>query len=89
LTVRRKNDVLLMFALKSVRPEKYRDNYKAEIDLKAGVKADIHATHNVDFSRLSDEEFNEFVRLCRIIERPEEAGGSHIVRNDTATASSA
>ena len=49
-TVRKYSDTLLIFAAKGAMPEKYRENAKLEIDLKANI------TGQVDLARLSAEE---------------------------------
>ena len=52
LTIRRKSDVMLIFATKGARPDVYRDNYKADIN----IKADVTANHNLDLTRLTNEQ---------------------------------
>lgn len=52
LMVRRKNDTLLIFALKAVRPDKYRDNFKGEISHTGTMTI----TRDAELSRLTDEQ---------------------------------
>jgi len=49
-TVRKYSDTLLIFAAKGAMPEKYRENAKLEIDLKANI------TGQVDLAKLSADE---------------------------------
>lgn len=62
--IREYSDTLLIFFAKGRMPEKYRDNYKAEIDLKANVQA----SYSIDLTTATDE------HLDRILEAA--AGGS-------------
>jgi hypothetical protein len=55
LTIRRKNDTLLMFTLKAIRPEKFRDNWKAEI-VHSG---DLEVNHRLSLRSLSDEQLEQ------------------------------
>lgn len=52
LTIHRKNDTLLIFALKAKRPELYRDNWKGEIALTG----DVQVNHRLNLRTLSDEQ---------------------------------
>jgi hypothetical protein len=52
VTIRRKNDILLMFSLKALRPDKFRDNVKAEI----AHSGSLTVTRDPQMSRLSDEQ---------------------------------
>jgi hypothetical protein len=61
LTIRKKSDVLLIFAMKGVRPEKYRDSYKADIN----VKADVSASHSLDLAKLTNEQLESLDNLYR------------------------
>ena len=54
LTIRRKSDTLLIFALKGKKPEVYRDNFKGEI-VHTGVMA---VSKGPDLSKLSDEQWS-------------------------------
>jgi len=49
-TVRKYSDTLLIFAAKGAMPEKYRENAKLEIDLKANI------TGQINLAKLSPEE---------------------------------
>lgn len=53
LTIRRKSDTLLIFALKGKKPEVYRDNFKGEIT-HTGVMA---ISPGPDLSKLNDEQW--------------------------------
>lgn len=54
LTIRRKSDTLLIFALKGKKPEVYRDNFKGEIT-HTGVMA---ISPGPDLSKLNDEQWS-------------------------------
>lgn len=54
LTIRRKSDTLLIFALKGKKPEVYRDNFKGEIT-HTGVMA---VSPGPDLSKLNNEQWN-------------------------------
>jgi hypothetical protein len=54
LTIRRKSDTLLIFALKGKKPDVYRDNFKGEIT-HTGVMA---VSQGPDLSKLSDDQWS-------------------------------
>jgi hypothetical protein len=51
-TTRRFSDTLLIFALKAAKPDKYRDNYKQEIQLNGNLAL----SRGPDLSRLTNEQ---------------------------------
>ena len=59
LTIRRKNDTLLIFALKGKKPDVYRDNFKGEIT-HTGVMA---VSRGPDLSKLNDEQYSQLKAL--------------------------
>lgn len=61
LTIRRKSDVMLIFATKGARPDVYRDNYRADINLKADVQVD----EVVDLKKWSHEQLQQLVALLQ------------------------
>lgn len=66
LTVRKKSDVLLIFLLKALRPDKYRDNFKGEITT-------ISRAGKIDLSVLTDDEFEQ---LRALTEKAANAGSA-------------
>lgn len=50
--VRRYDSTLLIFFAKGLMPDKYRENFKGDINLKA----DVTANHNLDLTRLTNEQ---------------------------------
>ena len=63
----KKSDVLLMFLLKSRRPEIYRDNYQVT------VKGHIDVSHRPDLSLLSTKELTELQNIGkRLVAKPAE-----------------
>lgn len=63
-TIKEYSDTLLIFLMKGAMPEKYRDNYKAEIDLKANVQA----SYSIDLTTATDEQLDRILKAA--------AGGS-------------
>jgi hypothetical protein len=55
LTIRRKNDTLLIFALKGKKPDVYRDNFRGEIN----VTGDMRVNHQLTLRTLSDEQLEQ------------------------------
>jgi len=64
-TVRKYSDTLLIFAAKGAMPEKYRENAKLEIDLKANI------TGQVDLARLSADELATLESMLAKATEPE------------------
>lgn len=62
LVVRRKSDILLMFALKGAKPEKYRDNVKADIT----HSGELSVTHRIELTRLNDAALDQLERMFRL-----------------------
>jgi hypothetical protein len=58
LTIRKKSDVLLMFAMKGARPEKYRDTWKGEIKHTGAIG------HDPELAKLTDEQLEYLKSLC-------------------------
>ena len=62
LTVKRKSDILLMFALKGAKPEKYRDNVKADIT----HTGELAITHRIELTRLNDAALDQLEAMFRL-----------------------
>lgn len=62
LTIRRKNDTLLIFALKGKKPEVYRDNWKGELALTGNVQVN----HRLNLRTLSDEQLEQLESMFRL-----------------------
>lgn len=62
LTIQRKNDTLLIFALKGKKPEVYRDNWKGELSLTA----DVQVNHKLQLRTLSDEQLDQLEAMFRL-----------------------
>jgi hypothetical protein len=61
LTIRRKSDTLLIFALKGKKPDVYRDNFKGEISLSGNV----NANHNVNLTKLPDGDLDQLITILQ------------------------
>ena len=59
--VRKYDTTLLIFFAKGLMPEKYRENWKAEVNLTA----DVHSTHNLDLTKLTNEQLDALDTLYR------------------------
>ena len=62
LIVRRKSDILLMFALKGAKPEKYRENVKADIN----HTGQLAVTHRIELTRLNDAALDQLEAMFRL-----------------------
>ena len=51
LTIRRKNDTLLIFALKGARPDRYRENFHGELNVKGAI-----TIRDPNLAQLTDEQ---------------------------------
>ena len=71
LIVRRKSDILLMFALKGAKPEKYRENVKADIN----HTGQLAVTHRIELTRLNDAALDQLEAMFRL-PAPDGGGGS-------------
>lgn len=72
LTIKRKSDNLGMFILKGERPEKYRDNWRGEIDHKVEIRQDP------DLARLTLEQLqalHAIAEQCRGLGREHDGSG--------------
>jgi hypothetical protein len=63
------DSTLLIFFAKGLMPEKYKDNYKAEINLTG--KVDVELNHRLTLRNLSDEQLEQLERIF-LLERPPE-----------------
>jgi len=63
LTIRRYSDVLLIFLLKGMRPDKFRDNWRGEITGPGG--APLVARAGLDLSNLTDDELTTLRELAK------------------------
>jgi hypothetical protein len=59
LTIRKYSDFLLMFLLKALKPEIYRDNWKGEIK----IEGTMAISSRLDYTQLTDEEFQQLKAL--------------------------
>jgi len=62
LTIRRKNDTLLIFALKGKRPDVYRDNFKGEL----AITGDVQVNHKIQLRSLSNEQLDQLEAMFRL-----------------------
>lgn len=62
LVVHRKSDILLMFALKAARPERYRENMKADVT----HTGELAITHRIELTRLNDAALDQLERMFRL-----------------------
>jgi hypothetical protein len=62
-TVRKYSDVLLIFHSKALMPE-YREKHQVEMSGPGGTPVQVQHTH--DFSRLSDDQYEQYMRLDAI-----------------------
>jgi hypothetical protein len=63
------DSTLLIFFAKGMMPEKYKDNYKADINLTG--KVDVELNHRLTLRKLSDEQLEQLERIF-LLERPPE-----------------
>ena len=63
LTIRRYDSNLLMFLMKSMKPEVYRDHWRGEVNSTTRISV---PSPKLDLSRLSDQEFEQLARLVDI-----------------------
>jgi hypothetical protein len=63
------DSTLLIFFAKGMMPEKYKDNYKADINLTG--KVDVELNHRLTLRNLSDEQLEQLERIF-LLERPPE-----------------
>ena len=71
LIVHRKSDILLMFALKAARPDRYRDNLKADVS----HSGELSITHRIELTRLNDAALDQLEAMFRL-PAPDGGGGS-------------
>ena len=68
-TIREYSNTLLIFLLKALRPDRYRDNAKVEISGPQG--GPVALSHKIDLSNLSPEEKIALASLARKVRGPD------------------